>query len=126
MRSVPFAIWHELARSGLLVWCPSGERVVIRVPLATVALAVIWGVFVAGAAWLAYESASAIGVALGTCIVVVGIVLVVRAVRSSLVGGDPYTYAASATATGLAEHKRQAAALARSWSSMASPTCSTA
>jgi hypothetical protein len=135
----------------------SGERVVIRVPLATVALAGIWGVFVAGAAWLAYESGSAIGVALGTCLVVVGIVLVVRAVRSSLVVddsgitirntwtthhwsweevaevgwdvpgwarygglfvisvcpfGNPYTYAASATATRLAEHRRQAAALA--------------
>lgn len=135
----------------------SGERVVIRVLVSAVGLAVNWGVFVGGAAWIAYESGSFIGVVLGTGFVMAGIVLVVRALRSSLVVddsgmtirntwtthrwsweeiaevgwdvpgwarfgglfvisvcafGDPYTYAASASATGFGDHKRQVAVLA--------------
>lgn len=135
----------------------SGERVVIRVLMSAVGLAVIWGVFVGGDPQIAYESGSFIGVVLGTGFVMVGIVLVVRALRSSLVVddsgmtirnpwtthrwsweeiaevgwdvpgwarfgglfvisvcafGDPYTHAASASATGLGDHKRQAAVLA--------------
>lgn len=134
-----------------------GERVVIRVLVSVVGLAVIWGVFVGLAAWIAYGSGSFIGLVVGTGFVTVGIVLVVRTLRSCLVVddsgmtirntwttqrwsweevaevgwdvpawarygglfvisvcpfGDPYTYPASASASGLADHKRQAAVLA--------------